>query len=97
MDARMDCRDSWTAQDLLSLLWAGSEDILNRRSEVTTSIDVTVNDSKYRAEFKAGTYQMSEAEFISLRRAEDGLEPFIPDRPPQAPTDLAMNPLASGL
>lgn len=32
---------------------------------------------KYKAEFKAGNYKMTEEQFCALRRAEDGLEPFI--------------------
>jgi hypothetical protein len=34
-------------------------------------------DAKYKAEYKEASYSMSEADFVSLRRAEDGLEPFI--------------------
>jgi hypothetical protein len=34
-------------------------------------------NAKYRAEFKAGTYSMTEEQYVSLRRAEDGLEEFI--------------------
>lgn len=54
-------------------------------------------NEKYRSEFKAGSYQMTEAQFVSLRRAEDGLEPFIPTKPASKPTDVHMNPLASEL
>lgn len=60
-------------------------------------IEASANDSRYKAEFRAGTYQMTEAEFVSLRRSEDGLEPFIPDAPQKPATDVASNPLASGL
>ena len=68
-----------------------------RSSQVSQSNDPSRNDAAYRAEFKAGKYSMTEAEFVSLRRAEDGLEDFIPSKPPEAPTDVALNPLASGL
>ncbi len=37
-------------------------------------------NAKYKAEFKAGTYSMTEEQFVSLRRAEDGLEEFIPKK-----------------
>ena len=37
-------------------------------------------DAKYKAEFKEGKYSMTEEEFVSLRRAEDGLEDFIPKK-----------------
>ena len=47
--------------------------------------NATVNDSKYKAEFKAGTFQMSEEQYVSLRRSEDGLEEFIPTKAPQDP------------
>ena len=36
------------------------------------------SNEKYRAEFKAGTYRMTEEQFVSLRRCEDGLEEFLP-------------------
>lgn len=66
-------------------------------TDVSTKIDASANDAKYKAEFTSGTYQMTEEQFVSLRRAEDGLEPFIPNTPPQAATDVALNPLASEL
>jgi len=84
-------------QTFLESLWSDSQLPISKGSTVSQSNDPTVNDAKYRAEFKAGKYQMTEAEFVSLRRAEDGLEEFIPSKPPAAPTDLAMNPLASDL
>lgn len=34
-------------------------------------------NAKYRAEFKEGKYSMTEDQYVSLRRAEDGLEEFI--------------------
>lgn len=34
-------------------------------------------NAKYRAEFKDGKYSMTEDQYVSLRRAEDGLEDFI--------------------
>ena len=37
-------------------------------------------NAKYKAEFKAGKYSMTEEQFVSLRRAEDGLEEFIPKK-----------------
>lgn len=37
-------------------------------------------NAKYKAEFKAGKYDMTEEQFCSLRRAEDGLEEFIPKK-----------------
>lgn len=40
---------------------------------------------------------MTEDQFVSLRRSEDGLEEFIPSKPAAAPTDAALNPLASEL
>ena len=44
--------------------------------------DITEPDpnAKYKAEFKAGKYDMTEDQFCSLRRAEDGLEEFIPKK-----------------
>ena len=35
-------------------------------------------DAQFRTEFKQTKYDMTEAEFVSLRRAEMGIEPFIP-------------------
>ena len=35
-------------------------------------------NSKYRAEFKAGKYSMTEAEYVSLRRIDDGLDKLLP-------------------
>ena len=67
------------------------------RSPKVSQSNTTVNDAKYRAEFKAGKYQMTEDQFVSLRRSEDGLEEFIPSKPAAAPTDAALNPLASEL
>lgn len=37
-------------------------------------------NAKYKAEFKAGKYSMTEDQYVSLRRAEDGLEEFIPKK-----------------
>lgn len=37
-------------------------------------------NAKYKAEFKAGKYSMTEDQYVSLRRAEDGLEEFIPTK-----------------
>lgn len=74
-----------------------SQQSLSKGLQVSQSNDPTVNDQKYKAEFKAGQYKMSEAEYVSLRRAEDGFESFIPDKPPATPTAAALNPLASGL
>ena len=58
-------------------------------------------NEKYRGEFKVGSYRMTEEQFISLRRAEDGLEPFIPDAnkvaDEQRKVDADKNPLASDL
>ncbi len=34
-------------------------------------------NAKYKAEFKAGSYKMTEEQYVSLRRAEDGLEDFV--------------------
>lgn len=34
-------------------------------------------NAKYRAEFNGGKYSMTEEQYVSLRRAEDGLEEFI--------------------
>ncbi len=61
--------------------------------------DVQVSDpnAKYRDEFRATKYDMTEEQCVSLRRAEDGLEPFIPTKPASKPTDVHMNPLASEL
>ena len=76
---------------------SSTQPVFSRSSKVSQTIDPTVNDAKYRAEFQAGKYQMTEEQFVSLRRAEDGLEPFIADKPQAAATDPAMNPLASEL
>ena len=59
----------------------------------------TVNDEKYKAEFKAGTYSMTEDQYVSLRRVDDGLEQLVPGSAStqQPVTPLALNPLASGL
>lgn len=35
-------------------------------------------NAKYRAEYKDGKYSMTEDQYVSLRRAEDGLEEFVP-------------------
>jgi hypothetical protein len=35
-------------------------------------------NSKYRAEFKAGKYSMTESEYISLRRIDDGIDKLMP-------------------
>lgn len=35
-------------------------------------------DAAYKSEFKAGKYSMTEEQYVSLRRAEDGLEEFVP-------------------
>lgn len=42
--------------------------------------DVTESDpnAKFKAEFKQANYSMTEEQFVSLRRAEEGLEPFVP-------------------
>ena len=40
--------------------------------------DTPDENAKYKAEFKAGSYSMTEEQYVSLRRAEDGLEAFIP-------------------
>jgi hypothetical protein len=37
-------------------------------------------NAKYRAEYKDGKYSMTEDQYVSLRRAEDGLEDFIPKK-----------------
>jgi hypothetical protein len=43
-----------------------------------SSADETPDENaKYKAEFKAGKYSMTEEQYVSLRRAEDGLEPFV--------------------
>lgn len=34
-------------------------------------------NTKYREEFKAGQYSMTEEQYVSLRRCEDGLESFV--------------------
>ena len=75
---------------------SSTQPVFSRSSKMSQS-NTTVNDAKYRAEFQAGKYQMTEDQFVSLRRAEDGLEPFIADKPQAAATDPAMNPLASEL
>lgn len=76
---------------------SSTQSVFDRSSKVSQSNNPTVNDAKYRAEFQAGKYQMTEEQFVSLRRSEDGLEPFIADKPPAAATPVAMNPLASEL
>jgi hypothetical protein len=76
---------------------SSKQPVYSRGSQVSRATNPTVNDEQYKAEFKATKHNMSEAEYVSLRRAEDGLEPFIPDKPPAPATPLAMNPLASGL
>jgi hypothetical protein len=44
-----------------------------------SSADQTPDENaKYKAEFKAGKYSMTEEQYVSLRRAEDGLEEFVP-------------------
>lgn len=42
--------------------------------------DVTEPDpnAKFKAEYKQHKYSMTEEQFVSLRRAEEGLEPFVP-------------------
>jgi len=43
-----------------------------------SGVDQTPDENaKYKAEFKAGSYKMTEEQFVSLRRAEDGLESFV--------------------
>ena len=42
------------------------------------SMSSSTLDAQFRTEFKQTKYDMTEAEFVSLRRAEMGLEPFIP-------------------
>ena len=37
-------------------------------------------NAAYRAEYKAGNYSMTEEQYVSLRRAEDGLEEFVPTK-----------------
>lgn len=37
----------------------------------------TDENASYKAEYKAGSYSMTEEQYVSLRRAEDGLEPFV--------------------
>lgn len=37
-------------------------------------------NAAYKAEFKAGKYSMTEDQYVSLRRAEDGLEEFVPTK-----------------
>jgi len=37
----------------------------------------TDENAAYKAEYKAGNYSMTEEQYVSLRRAEDGLEPFV--------------------
>lgn len=54
-------------------------------------------DQQYRDEYKTSGCMMSEAQFVSLRRAEDGLEDFVPPAAPPAATDVGSNPLASEL
>jgi len=34
-------------------------------------------DAEFRREFRAGTYTMTEEQFVSLRRCEEGLEQFV--------------------
>jgi len=70
MMARMDRRE--TLEDVF--LSAGVQDV---------STNKTANDAKYRAEFAraqaAGHHKsLTLEQYVSLRRAEDGLEPFIP-------------------
>lgn len=37
-------------------------------------------NAAYKAEYKAGNYSMTEEQYVSLRRAEDGLEDFVPTK-----------------
>lgn len=37
-------------------------------------------NAAYKAEYKAGKYSMTEEQYVSLRRAEDGLEEFVPTK-----------------
>jgi hypothetical protein len=37
-------------------------------------------NAAYKVEFKAGKYSMTEEQYVSLRRAEDGLEEFVPTK-----------------
>jgi hypothetical protein len=84
-------------QTFLESLWSDSQLPISKGSTVSQSNNPAVNDAQYKAEFKAGTYQMTEEQFVSLRRAEDGLEEFIPATAGKPATDPALNPLASGL
>lgn len=68
----------------------------SRSIEVATN-NPAINDARYRAEFKTSGCKMTEDEFVSLRRSEDGLEEFIPSAPPKPATAAKDNPLASGL
>ncbi len=74
-----------------------SQPLVSGSSSVSQSVNPSVNDAAYKAEFKAGSYRMTEEQFVSLRRAEDGLEPFMHDKPQQPATPVALNPLASDL
>lgn len=46
----------------------------------TGETDKPDENKKYKAEFKEGKYRMTEEQYVSLRRAEDGLEEFIPKK-----------------
>ena len=41
-------------------------------------VSTSTKDAQFRAEFKQAKYRMTEEQFVSLRRAEDGLEEFLP-------------------
>ncbi len=100
MEARMDQREVLAEQIISGSVWYGDSVELDIERTIAVSKQnnaATINDAAYRAEFKAGSYKMTEDQFVSLRRAEDGLEPFIPDKPAAQATDVALNPLASGL
>lgn len=63
--------------------------------------DSTVNDAKYKAEFKAEpayAKSMTESEYVSMRRVDEGIDVLSFAAAPEPPvTPIELNPLASGL
>ena len=70
---------------------SSTQSVSSRSSQVSESNNPAANDAKYRGEFHAAKYSMTEAEYVSMRRVDDGLEVLQPA------TVAALNPMASGI